>query len=328
MNTTTQPQEAAVRGLVTAGVLNAGQADAVLTALRGTAEPPGRQRGWWFEILGYVGGGLMLAGAATLVGLSWDELTRTGKVALLGAVFLALVGAATAIGGGPARVHRLTAAATPVRRRVVGVLLALSTVPVALATGVAVDDRPPVLAQLAGLVVAAGGYAWLRTVPGLLATALFSASTAGTALDGVHGDAFALALAGALVAVGAAWVGLTLAGLVVPRELGFAAGAGIALIGAQQPVGTDTIAGWAYAGTLAVAVACLALYVFHRSLVFLAAGVLGVSIAVPEAVWDVTNGAGGAAAILLIAGAVLLGTSGAGLWLHRVRRPHHLEGQS
>jgi hypothetical protein len=66
-----------------------------------------------------------------------------------------------------------------------------------------------------------------------------------------------------------------------------------------------------------VAIACLALYRFERSLVLLAAGVIGVTIAVPEAVWDITNGAGGAAAILLIAGAVLLGASGAGLWLRR-----------
>jgi hypothetical protein len=259
----------------------------------------------------------MLAGAATLVGLSWDDLTRAGQVALLGAVLLALLGAATAIAGGPARVHRLAAGTAPARRRVVGVLLALAAGPADLATGVAVDGDPAVLPQLAGLLVAVGTYAWLRTAPGLLAAAFFSASTAGTALEALHGDTFTLALTGALVTVGAGWIALALTGLAVPRPIGLAVGAGIALVGAQQPAGTEGIAGWAYAGTLAVAVGCLALCRFGRSLVLLAAGVIGVTVAVPELVWDLTDGAGGAAAILLIGGAVLLGAGGAGLWLRR-----------
>ena len=79
--TTTGQQDAAVRDLVSTGILTASQAGAVLTALHDADPSPGRQRGWWFEVLGYVGGGLMLASAATLVGLSWDDLTRGGKVA-------------------------------------------------------------------------------------------------------------------------------------------------------------------------------------------------------------------------------------------------------
>jgi hypothetical protein len=320
MATMAQRQGAAVHSLVNDGVITAGQADAVLAALHQAATPPGRQRGWWFEILGYVGGGLMLAGAATLVGLSWEDLTRGGKVTLLGVVFLALLGAAIAIGGGPTAVHRLETGTKPIRRRVVGVLLALSTVPAALAAGVAVDGNPAVLPQLAGLLVAAGGYVWLRTVPGLLAAAVFGVSTAGTALDGLDGDAFALSLAGVFVALGAAWIALSMGGLVIPRDLGLTAGAGIAVIGAQQPLtGTDSIDWWAYAGTFAIALACLALYRHERSLVLLAAGVISITLAVPEAVWDITNGAGGAAAILLISGAALLGASGAGLWMHRTR---------
>jgi hypothetical protein len=317
MGTTTQRQEAAVRRLATAGILTTSQADVVLTALREAAAPSSRQRGWWFEILGYVGGGLMLAGAATLVGLSWEDLTRAAQVALLGAVALALLGAATAVAGGPARVHRLAAGTAQARRRVVGVLLALAAGPTALAAGVAVDGEPAVLPQLAGLVAAAGTYAWLRTAPGLLAAAFFSASTAGTAVEGLRGDTFTLALAAALVAVGAGWIGLSLGGLAVPRDLGLAVGAGVTLFGAQQPMAAEDIAGWAYAGTLAVAVACLALDRLRRSLVLLAAGVIGVTVAIPELVWDLTDGAGGAAAIPLIGGAVLLGAGGAGLWLHR-----------
>jgi hypothetical protein len=79
---------------------------------------------------------------------------------------------------------------------------------------------------------------------------------------------------------------------------------------------------WTYVITLGVAVACLALYRTQRRLVLLLAGVVGVTVAVPEAVWDVTNGAGGAAVILLVGGAVLLAASGLGMRVHR--RPHPL----
>lgn len=56
------------------------------------------------------------------------------------------------------------------------------------------------------------------------------------------------------------------------------------------------------------------------------AGVLGVSVAVPEAVWDWTDGAGGAAGILLVGGAVLLVASGVGRRLHRAGRPRRAAG--
>ena len=46
---------------------------------------------------------------------------------------------------------------------------------------------------------------------------------------------------------------------------------------------------WTYVITLAVAFACLALYRTERQLVLLLTGVLGVTVAVPEAVWDATK---------------------------------------
>jgi hypothetical protein len=67
-----------------------------------------------------------------------------------------------------------------------------------------------------------------------------------------------------------------------------------------------------------VAMACLVLYRSQRMVALMVAGVLGISIAAPEAVWDITNGAGGGAAILLVSGAVLLTACGAGLGLYRL----------
>jgi hypothetical protein len=312
MTATTQRQDVAVRGLVATGVLTASQAEAVLAALRDTEASADGPRGWWVEVLGYVGGGLLLAGAGTLVGLSWEDLSRVGKVVLLGAVTFVLLCAAAVVGGGRTSGRLRADALAAVRRRVVGVLCGLAAAAAALAVGVAVDNDPKVAAPVAGILVAAVGYAWVRTAFGLLVAAGFSVYLAATVLDGLSGTTWAVASAVTFVALGAGWVGLALSGLVVPRALGLACGAVIALVGGQLPVGSD-IAGWGYAVTLAVAVGCLVLYRRERRFVLLAAGVIGVTIAVPEAVWDVTDGAGGAAAVLLVAGATLLATSGVGL---------------
>lgn len=315
-------RDAAVRRLVASGILTEEQAVAVLAELRAAdAVPaPARRGGWWMEVAGYVGGGLMLAGAATLVGVSWDALSQVGQMALLAAVSVALIAAALAIGGGPAALRPVRDGSAPGRRRVIGVLLALAAGPAALAVGVAVDNHPEVLAPAVGLAVAVSGYAWVRTVPGALAAAVLSLITVVSAGNEVTDPVLATAVG--LIALGSTWIALSVGGVVVPRGVGFGIGAAIALIGAQEPIGSSETAGWAYGLTFAVAAACLALYRWQRAAVLLVAGVLGVSVAVPEAVWDWTEGAGGAAGVLLVGGAVLLAASGVGLRLHRADRPH------
>lgn len=66
-----------------------------------------------------------------------------------------------------------------------------------------------------------------------------------------------------------------------------------------------------------IALACLALYGRRRTWVLIVSGVAGLTLAVPEAVWDWTDGAVGGAVILVLAGAVLLAASGLGVVLHR-----------
>jgi MFS family permease len=314
---TRQPdrRDAVLSRLVAEGVLDRPQADRVLAGLRANDAPPGRRSGWWIEVLGYIGGGLILAGATTLVALSWDDLGRLGIVALLSVVLVALLAAGVVVAGGPAKVRLLADDSSPVRRRIVGVLFALTGAVAALIVGVAVDGRPEYAAPVAGLVAAAAGYSWLRTAAGLFATGLFSLVATATVLD-VY-DAPPLVWAAGFVTLGAAWVVLAHSGLAIPPSLAYGGGAALALIGGQQPMGSPDTRIWTYVITLAVAFACLALYRTRRQLVLLLAGVLGVTIAVPEAVWDVTNGAGGAAVILLVGGAVLLAASGIGLRVHR-----------
>ena len=71
--------------------------------------------------------------------------------------------------------------------------------------------------------------------------------------------------------------------------------------------------------TFVAAVAFFVLYRWRRDVVLLVAGVIGVAVAAPEAVWDWTDGAAGGALILLVAGAALVGASAAGLGMWRSR---------
>ena len=77
---------------VEAGVIRRDQADAILAMEGGGAEPPAR-RAVAVEILGYVGGVLALVAGIVLGAESWAQLGRWGRVAVLGAVVMALLGA-------------------------------------------------------------------------------------------------------------------------------------------------------------------------------------------------------------------------------------------
>ena len=59
-----------------------------------------------------------------------------------------------------------------------------------------------------------------------------------------------------------------------------------------------------------------AVYVAKRAWPYLLAGVAGVTLAVPEALLDWTEGSLGTAGVLLVAGVTLLGASLLGLRLH------------
>jgi hypothetical protein len=316
-DTISQRYQTALRPLVDDAVISDAQAQAVLAALRRADAEQASRGGWWVEALGYIGGSLLLAGAITLVGVSWDDLTRAGRVGLLSLIALGLIGAGLLIGGGFGATLRLNREGPAVRRRITGVLLALAAAVGAIALAVAVDNRPDPLGPAFGLALAIGAYGLVRTVFGLLTAAVLSLITVVLLADDVRGSVLIMTFA--LIALGVAWMVATFTARVQPTEVGLGVGATIGLIGAQQPLFDGANPTWAYALTVGFAVACLALYRARRAIVLLLAGVAGITIAVPEAVWDYTDGAGGAAAILIVTGAVLLAASGAALRL-RARR--------
>jgi hypothetical protein len=278
----------------------------------------------WAEITGYLGGGLVLVGAMVLIETSWTQMTELTRTALVTSFAILLLLAGTVAAGGISGLLTARQRSQNARLRVAGALLALGACATAFAVGVALpaggEGWQAAAASGAGLLVAVAGYALLPTGFGVIAAATLGLYALTSAVDA--------ALVATPFNLGLAWFGfgllvaaLAAGGALRQPQLGLGLGAATTLFGAQMPLWHDGAALWAYLLTLVFAVACLAAYRFARSPVLLVAGVLGMTLAVPEAIWDITNGTVGAAAILLVAGLVLLAASGAGFRLHRRARP-------
>ncbi len=294
-----------------AGTLTQAQADAVRGEFEVSA--PKSRAGWLIEVVGYVGAGLILGAVALFLASEWESLGRGLQTAILVGMGVLLLAAALVIAGGLERMRALQGA----RKRAVGVLLALAPIPVAFGVGVAVERHEAAWAFGIGLAVSLGCLLLMGSGLGLAVAAGMSMGLVLSVAEEVF-DASQLGSGLALVGLGAVWA--TVGRHVVSRV----AGVGFALFGAQLPLGDSS--GWAYALTLAVAVGCFVGYRWQRSLIMLAGGVIGVTLAVPEMIYDLTDGALGGAAILLIAGVVLVAASATGMSVHRRRaQPAHGE---
>lgn len=319
----TVEQHEALAGLVRDGTLTGDQAETVRRALfaplatRAAANPVSTL----IEIVGYVGGGLILGGAVLLVELNLERLGHDNAGRLLTGYAVLLVLAGLLIGGGPSRTIALRDNRQPVRRRLAGVLMAIGAVPAAMAAALFWPDTPNTVlySGIVGLAVAVAGYALLPTVPGMLSLAAMSIVTTTGAVTRAElagrPTAFAFVGLGLLFSIAAA------VRLLPPRHIGLAVGAAIAIVGAHLSTWLGDTRAWTYGLTFLIGLICFAGYWFERATVLLVFGVIATTIAIPEAVTDWTHDALSGPAILLISGAVLVGVSGLGLWLRRVRRP-------
>ncbi|SDI07745.1 Predicted membrane protein [Actinokineospora alba] len=303
----TPEQDSALAKLVADGVLTAPQGDAVRAALAVDAGVPRRVA----EVLGYLGGGLVLAGAALLIGTSWEELSRGARIAVLLVSAAVLLAAGILIAGGTRALPPRVGSA---RTRVAGVLFALAAVVGGITAATIATSHEGLWATSTMLVLAGCGYLALPSLACLAVAAAGSVAVVWQVVVEVL-DADAPWLAGALIVVGVLWGALTAANAVRPGWAGFTVAAVIALIGAQVPLASSEWTVWGYLLTAGVAVAGFVAYRLTRSPVLLAAGVVGFTLAVPEAIWDWTGGSVGGAAIVLIAGAVLLALGGLSLRL-------------
>jgi len=311
--------------LVDDGVLSDDQLAEVRRVLRETAAgPPLLSRVRWAEIAGYLGGGLVLTGAVLLVATSWERLSETARTVLLGGFAALLLVAGVVAAGGVAGLLAARSRGQTARLRVAAVLLALGAGATALTVGVAMPESADSdawvvsVAGASGLLLAAAGYALLPTVFGLVASIGLGLVAVMAGMDAVVGLDL---LPAGLTLFGSGLVVITLAILRALRErlVGLALGSGIALFGAQQLIGQDDTAPWAYLLSFGLGAALLAVHYSVRSWVPLVFAVIAIALAVPEAIWDLTDHAVGGAAIPLIAGLILLAASAIGLRRYRER---------
>jgi hypothetical protein len=293
-------------------------------AQRAAVEPAARAdtRTLLVEIAGYVGGALVLASMGLFLAREWNDLSETVQVVTLGVVALLLAGAGvlvSRVGGGYAE---LRAGADEVRRRLTSVLVTAAAVAAAVTVGVQVSHTTeefsawPVFAgAVTAAVLVTVGYRYAPSALGPVAMAVsaFIATLNGWDLADVgRGETLWPGLT--LLAIGVAWVVVTeTTGFFRERVVARGIGSALSLFGAQMPAFEGEANNLAYALMAAVAVAGFLLYLRTVAWPYLVVGVLGVTLVVPEAIIDWTEGSLGVAGGVLVAGLTLLGASLAGL---------------
>jgi hypothetical protein len=150
----------------------------------------------------------------------------------------------------------------------------------------------------------------------LVAGAAFAAISSGLDVYGRPGlDMLAYCLV--VLGLGVLWLVLAETGVWRERTTAQLVGLGLVLLGAQLALGGEDTAWVAYLLTALTGVAAVTLYLVIRSTPYLIAGVVAVTLVVPEAVLDWTEGLLGPVGILLVAGLTLIVTSLAGLRLRQ-----------
>jgi hypothetical protein len=281
------------------------------------------------EIAGYLGAAFVTAAVVLLVAREWADLALGARVGLLAAVSVLLLGSAAVLvrlGGGVAAVRSPDQV---VRRRLASTLAtggAVAGAGAVLVGMLELADQPGDLRDGTLVGVAAGGTLLVLALVGYL----ISPSLLGQAAAAFGATYTTLFLAqaidleepwwtgAALVPLGAVW--LLLAERRWWDEVLAARGFGLtlALFGAQSTLmdGEHDLVGYVLTG--AVAVAGFGLYVALRAWPYLAAGVVALTLLVPEVVLDLTDGSSlGTGLALLAAGITLLGSALLGMRLHR-----------
>ena len=274
------------------------------------------------EVVAYLGGALVLAAGSLFLVEQWGSLGFAARTALIAVttVVLAAAGLAVARSGGPVDVQDQR---HDVRRRLGGTLLVAAAVAAGFLVGHTLDhyveqgtfpsvNWPTVLGAVAVVLGSVAAYRLAPTAVALLGM-LGGAVTAGMALvEGVELGSDGDVVGVFLLIIAVVWLALTEAGLFHERTVARTLGGVLALLGAQVPALDGTHSWLGYLLTASVAVAGIVVYLRRTAWPYLAVAVLAVTLVVPEAVSDWTEGSLGAVGGVLVAGITLLGASLAG----------------
>jgi hypothetical protein len=278
------------------------------------------------EVVAYLGAALVLAAGFLFVLRSWSDLGDVGQVSFLSAVAVVLV-----VAGGATVPRGEAGGRSDVRRRLSGTLLTGGALSAGVAVGVALEvftDTvfgdvywPGVAGGVVTALGAAAAYRFASTAVGLVAMVgggLDVATNLGSGLaPGPSDEQLGVGLA--LFATAVLWVLLTEVGLFDQLTIARSLGVAVGVVGAQVTSFTGDTAWLGYLMSAVVAGVGVWLYLSRQDWPYLAAAVIAVTLVVPEAVTDWTEGSLGVVGGVLLAGVTLLLASFAGYRIRRTR---------
>ncbi|MGO3205228.1 MAG: DUF2157 domain-containing protein, partial [Brevibacterium aurantiacum] len=283
------------------------------------------------EVLSYLGGAFVLAAGGLFFAQEWYGLGFGTRVTML-AVVCAVLGLAGAV------IVRVSSESVDVhepandsRRRLAGTLLTGAALAAACSAGLVVDHWvdstlegiywPAVVGGVVGLLTSMIGHRLAPTALGMLGM-LASLLTAVLSFSSGYENHWTNVVAFAMFLVGVVWLAVTEAGAFPAITLARSVGVATALLGAQLPVMEAYHPGLGYLLTLIMAVGGIAAYLKTTAWPYLAVAVAAVTLVVPEAVSDWTEGSLGVIGAVLITGVTLLIASFIGyrLWARPTER--------
>ncbi|MGI9642989.1 MAG: DUF2157 domain-containing protein [Acidimicrobiia bacterium] len=295
--------ESHVAEWVDKGLISQDEADAI-HAYEAARAPSG---GGIREVLGYLGGLLVLIAVFILVAELWAEMKRGGRIAIAGSAAVALIVAGIYLVGGASRSMR----------RVGEVTLMLAAAPLGLAVGLTFGDQaneePLATMAFAGaliysVIVYRWHSSWAQHVA-LVGSAIGGAISLGVTVT----DESMHVAAALLVVLGVALLAASWRGWLPPRvlsEVGGLIALGLASIFVVGDLATGTSAGRvAMAVCIVVATGLIVAGVYLDRIALIAGGALGLLGYLPVLIDDVVPGEAGGPISLLAAGLILIGSA-------------------